>query len=52
MDDLETMRVLDPRNELLEKASRLMFGHAAICDDEVEKLAACIFEDNDDIGRC
>jgi len=29
----------------------LMFGHTAMCDDVVEKLAACIFEDNDDISR-
>jgi hypothetical protein len=52
MDDLETMRVLDTRNELLEEAARLMFWHAAICDDVVEKLPACKFEDDDDICRC
>jgi hypothetical protein len=52
MDDLEAMRVLDARNQLLEEATGLMFGHTTICDDEVEKLAACKFKDNDDIGRC
>ena len=52
MDNLETMGVFDSRNELLEEAAGLVFGHAAICHDVVEELSASIFENNDNISRC
>lgn len=52
MDDLETVGVFDARYELLEEAAGLVFWHAAICDDVIEKLAARILEDDDNISGC
>ena len=52
MDNLETVRIFDAGNELLEEAAGLMFWHATIGHDVVEKLSTCVLEDNDDVGWC
>ena len=52
MDDLESVRVLNARDDLLEEAPCALFWHAAVGDDVVEELASGVFEDEDDVGRC
>lgn len=52
MDDLQPVRILDARNDLLEETTGFGLGHAPMSDDVIEELAAGVFEYEDDIGWC
>lgn len=52
MDDFETMRVFDARDDLLEEPASFRLLHTSISNDVVEELITSVFEDEDDIRRC
>ena len=48
--NLETMGIFDARYELLEEAAGLVFGHAAVGNDEVEEFARSVLKNKDNVG--